>query len=110
MSSHLHTFTPYTLAPSHFHTFTLSHLQSFTSHLLFVGTANFGYLSDAPIGKSEVVDALKGRGSLESISIEHFVTPEGVNSTFGLVTFAYPDDYADALQVSRLPNVTLALP
>ncbi|CAG8905363.1 unnamed protein product [Penicillium egyptiacum] len=61
-------------------------------------TANFGYLSDAPIEKSEVVDALKGRGSLESISIEHFVTPEGVNSTFGVVTFAYPDDYADALQ------------
>ncbi|KAJ6178462.1 hypothetical protein N7519_008923 [Penicillium mononematosum] len=61
-------------------------------------TANFGYLSDAPIKKSEVIDALKGRGSLETISIEHFVTPEGVNSTFGLVTFAYPDDYADALQ------------
>ncbi|CAG8208305.1 unnamed protein product [Penicillium nalgiovense] len=61
-------------------------------------TANFGYLSDAPIEQQEVIDALKGRGSLESISIEHFVTPEGVNSTFGLVTFAYPDDYADALQ------------
>ncbi|KGO71241.1 Nucleotide-binding, alpha-beta plait [Penicillium italicum] len=61
-------------------------------------SANFGYLSDAPIGKTEVADALKGCGSLEVISIEHFVTAEGVESTFGVVTFAYPDDYADALQ------------
>ena len=118
LSIHLHTFTTYTFAlshlrtfaPSHFRTFTLSHLLIFISHIFFVGTANFGYLSDAPIKKSEVIDALKGRGSLETISIEHFVTPEGVNSTFGLVTFAYPDDYADALQVSRLSNVTLTLP
>jgi hypothetical protein len=120
LSTHLHTFTPthlhtYTLALrtfalSHFHTFPPSHLLIFISHIFFVGTANFGYLSDAPIKKAEVIDALKGRGSLETISIEHFVTPEGVNSTFGLVTFAYPDDYADALQVSRLSNVTLTLP
>ncbi|KAF7526652.1 hypothetical protein PCG10_004043 [Penicillium crustosum] len=61
-------------------------------------TANFGYLSDAPIEKSEVLAALKGRGSLEGISIEHFVNQDGVKSTFGVVTFAYPDDYADALQ------------
>lgn len=110
--SHLHTFTPTHLhfALSHFHTFPPSHLLIFISHIFFVGTANFGYLSDAPIKKAEVIDALKGRGSLETISIEHFVTPEGVNSTFGLVTFAYPDDYADALQVSRLSNVTLTLP
>ncbi|KAJ9490135.1 hypothetical protein VN97_g3126 [Penicillium thymicola] len=61
-------------------------------------TANFGYLSDAPIEKSEVLAALKGRGSLEGVSIEHFVNQDGVKSTFGVVTFAYPDDYADALQ------------
>lgn len=112
LSTHLHAYTLAlrTFALSHFHTFPPSHLLIFISHIFFVGTANFGYLSDAPIKKAEVIDALKGRGSLETISIEHFVTPEGVNSTFGLVTFAYPDDYADALQVSRLSNVTLTLP
>ncbi|KGO66254.1 Nucleotide-binding, alpha-beta plait [Penicillium expansum] len=61
-------------------------------------TANFGYLSHAPINKSQVADALKGLGSLEGVSVEHFVTAEGVESTFSVVTFAYPDDYADALQ------------
>lgn len=101
-----------TFAPSHLHTFSLSHFLTFSpshlhpfSHLPFyLGTANFGYLSDAPIEKSEVLAALKGRGSLEGISIEHFVNQDGVKSTFGVVTFAYPDDYADALQVSRQSN------
>ncbi|KAJ5210403.1 Nucleotide-binding alpha-beta plait [Penicillium cf. griseofulvum] len=61
-------------------------------------TAHFGYLTDKPIDKSVIIDALKGVGSLEGITIESFVNPEGVDSTFGVVTFAYPDDYADALQ------------
>lgn len=90
-----------TSAPSHFLTFSSSHLLTL---FFYLGTANFGYLSDAPIQKSEVIAALKGRGSLEGISIEHFVNQDGVKSTFGVVTFAYPDDYADALQVSRLSN------
>lgn len=91
-------------APSHFLTFSPSHLHTFSHFPFYLGTANFGYLSDAPIEKSEVLAALKGRGSLEGISIEHFVNQDGVKSTFGVVTFAYPDDYADALQVSRLSN------
>lgn len=101
--------TPF--APSHLHTLSPPHLHTFTpSHLFFyLGTANFGYLSDAPIEKAEVVAALKGRGSLESIAIEHFINSEGVDSTFGVVTFAYPDDYADALQVSRLSKFSLTL-
>lgn len=90
----------------HFPTFPPSHLHS--SHFL-LGTANFGYLSHAPINKSQVADALKGLGSLEGVSVEHFVTAEGVESTFSVVTFAYPDDYADALQVSRLSNFDLTL-
>lgn len=103
-----------TFTPSHLRTFSPSHLLIFTpSHLLtlffYLGTANFGYLSDAPIEKSEVLAALKGRGSLEGISIEHFVNQDGVKSTFGVVTFAYPDDYADALQVSRLSNFSPTL-
>ncbi|KAJ5520516.1 Nucleotide-binding alpha-beta plait [Penicillium fimorum] len=61
-------------------------------------TAHFGYLTDEPIGKSVIVDALTGLGSLEGITIEKYVNPQGEDSTFGVVTFAYPDDYADALQ------------
>ncbi|KAJ5971018.1 Nucleotide-binding alpha-beta plait [Penicillium vulpinum] len=61
-------------------------------------TAHFGNITDAPIDKAEIAAALKGRGSLEGITIEPFVNSEGVESTFGVVTFAYPDDYADALQ------------
>ncbi|KAJ5372238.1 Nucleotide-binding alpha-beta plait [Penicillium concentricum] len=61
-------------------------------------TAHFGYLTDEPIDKSVIVDALKGLGSLEGIIIEDYVNPQGDDSTFGVVTFAYPDDYADALQ------------
>lgn len=97
------------LAPFHLRTFSLSHLLS--SHLLnflfSLGTANFGRLSDAPVEKADVVAALRGRGSLESIAIEHFVNQDGEDSTFGVVTFAYPDDYADALQVSRLSKFAL---
>ncbi|KAJ5154200.1 Nucleotide-binding alpha-beta plait [Penicillium coprophilum] len=61
-------------------------------------TAHFGYLTDEPIEKSVIVDALKGLGSLEGIAVENYVNPQGEDSTFGVVTFAYPDDYADALQ------------
>lgn len=93
-----------TFTLSHLLTFSPSHLHTFSHFLFYLGTANFGHLSDAPIEKSEVLAALKGRGSLEGISIEHFVNQDGVKSTFGVVTFAYPDDYADALQVSRLSN------
>lgn len=106
-SSHVFAFAPLhfcSFAPSHFLTFLPSHLLTFSYFPFYLGTANFGYLSDAPIEKSEVLAALKGRGSLEGISIEHFVNQDGVKSTFGVVTFAYPDDYADALQVSRLSN------
>ncbi|KAJ5816786.1 Nucleotide-binding alpha-beta plait [Penicillium robsamsonii] len=61
-------------------------------------TAHFGYLTDEPIDKSIIVDALTGLGSLEGIIIENYVNPQGEDTTFGVVTFAYPDDYADALQ------------
>lgn len=98
-----------TFALSHLLTFSPSHLHSFSHFFFYLGTANFGYLSDAPIEKSEVLAALKGRGSLEGVTIEHFVNQDGVKSTFGVVTFAYPDDYADALQVSRLSNFALTL-
>ncbi|KAJ5555586.1 hypothetical protein N7535_008021 [Penicillium sp. DV-2018c] len=60
-------------------------------------TAFFGYLTNAPITRDEVLAALKDRGSLENLIIKDFVDRYGNKSTYGLVTFAYPDDYSDAL-------------
>ncbi|KAJ5780989.1 hypothetical protein N7457_006149 [Penicillium paradoxum] len=61
-------------------------------------TAFFGHISDSPVTRDEVLSVLKVHGALENITIKPFVHWEGFRSTFGIVTFAYPDDYADALQ------------
>jgi hypothetical protein len=86
------------------------HLLSFLFlTLFFIGTAFFGYLSDAPISRDEVLAALQDRGCLENVNIKDFVDRNGRKSTYGLVTFAYPDDYADALSVSLTTRSLLLL-
>ncbi|KAJ5124750.1 uncharacterized protein N7515_008575, partial [Penicillium bovifimosum] len=61
-------------------------------------TAFFGYLTDAPISREEILAALHDRGCLESLIIkDDYVDRHGNKTTYGVVTFAYPDDFADAL-------------